>query len=185
MVWYVLHTCEPQTWSLCPQYSCSATAGVEIEVLGLRFRCNCEGEEVLYSLIFVTSYYISYWTAKCFQFKNLETVMCLLGTDCMLGDCGLNRSETHKPYPSQKFDISAWFCLHKLGTLHEKAKTKKLFFLDYIHLLDLNSDVFRAKWTCVAVRLSGLHWNCETHDKFMRVGRPAIGYIQKLAYFVL
>jgi len=28
------------------KFSCSTTNGVDILVLGLRFRCNCEGEEV-------------------------------------------------------------------------------------------------------------------------------------------
>ena len=33
------------------QYTCSVAAGVEIVVLGQRFQCNCEGEEVIYSSV--------------------------------------------------------------------------------------------------------------------------------------
>ena len=34
------------------QYNCSVAAGVEIVVLGQRFHCNCEGEEVIYSSMY-------------------------------------------------------------------------------------------------------------------------------------
>lgn len=39
------------------QFSCSASTGVEIHVLGLGFHCDCEGEEVSHSPVCIDHLY--------------------------------------------------------------------------------------------------------------------------------
>ena len=64
------------------QYDCSVAAGVEIEVLGLRFHCNCEGEEVLYSSMYVCLFVLfivyccCFFAFVCFCFLILFVYCC-------------------------------------------------------------------------------------------------------------
>ena len=46
------------------QYNCSVAAGVEIVVLGQRFQCNCEGEEVTYSSMYSFFFFVLLFFAR-------------------------------------------------------------------------------------------------------------------------
>ena len=46
------------------QYNCSVAVGVEIEVLGLRFHCNCEGEEVFHNSMYSVLLFVHLFVKK-------------------------------------------------------------------------------------------------------------------------